>query len=95
MALSRESRVLRESYAVFKRGVDRDTVITLLYIKFLLTPEEKARATVPTLTADQQLDVVFEALERRVSADPSVFHNLVQVLLEKPALAAVGRKMQG
>ena len=95
MELSRESRALRESYAVFKRGADPDTVITMLYSKLLLTPEEKERATQSTLTAGRQLDVLFECLERRVAADPSVFNQLVQVMLEEPALAAVGRKMQG
>ena len=95
MELSRESRALRESYAVFKGGADPDTVITMLYTALLLTREEKGRATQSTLSAHQQLDVVFDCLERRVSADPSVFNQLVQVLLEEPALAAVGRKMQG
>ena len=95
MELSRESRALRESYAVFKRGVTPNTVITMLYSKLLLTPEEKGEAKQKMLTADEQMDVVFESLERRVSADPTVFNQLVQVLLEEPALAAVGRKMQG
>ena len=95
MELSRESRGLRESYATFKRGADPDTIITMLYSKLLLTPEEKGKAKQKTLTADEQMDVVFECLERRVSADPSVFNQLVHVMLEEPALAAVGKKMQG
>ena len=95
MALSNESRALRESYATFKRGADPDTVITMLYSKFLLTPEEKERATQSTLTTSKQLDVIFECLERRVSANPSVFNRLVKVLLEEPALEAVGKKIQG
>jgi len=95
MELSRESRALRESCVAFKRGADPDTIITMLYSKLLLTPEEKGKAKQKTLTADEQMEVVFESLERRVSTDPSVFHKLVQVLLEEPALAAVGRKMQG
>ena len=95
MELSRESRALRESYAVFKGGADPDTVITMLYSKLQLTREEKGKAKQKTLTVDEQMDVVFDCLERRVSADPSVFNQLVQVLLEEPALAAVGRKMQG
>jgi len=95
MALSRESRALRESYEVFTSGVDPGSVIKKLYSKLLLTPEEKKSATQRTLTADQQLDLIFECLERRVSADPSVFHKLTQVLLEEPALAAVGRTMKG
>lgn len=98
MALSGESIesiALCRSYTVFKRGADPDVVITMLYTELLLTQEEKGRAMQRTLTADQQLDVVFECLEKRVSADPSVFHKLVKMLLENPALKAVGNKMQG
>ena len=95
MALSRESRALRESYAAFKRGAEPNTIITMLYSKLLLTPEEKGKAKQKTLTVDEQLDVIFDCLERRVSADPSVLNQLIEVLLEEPALEAVGRKMQG
>lgn len=95
MALSRESRTLRKSCVAFKRGADPDTVITVLYSEFLLTQEERGRATQRTLTKGQQLDEVFDCLERRVSADPSVFDKLVQVLLEEPALEGVGKRMQG
>lgn len=80
---------------MFTKGVDPNNVIKELYSKFLLTPEEKGRATQKTLTADEQLEVVFECLERRVSADPSAFHELVQLLLKEPALEGVGTKMQG
>lgn len=95
MALSRESRALRRCFRIFKRGVDPDTVITALYSEFLLTREERGRATQRTLTADQQLEVVFECLERRVSAYPSVYHTLVQVLREEPALERVGMAIEG
>ena len=95
MALSRESRALRESYAAFKRGAEPNTIITMLYSKLLLTPEEKGKAKQKTLTVDEQLDVIFDCLERRVSVDPSVFSTLMEVLLEEPALEAVGKKMQG
>lgn len=95
MELSKESRALRESYAAFKRGVDPDTIITMLYSKLLLTPEEKGKAKQRMLTIDEQLDVIFECLERRVSADSSIFNKLVQLLLEEPVLKAVGKKLQG
>ena len=95
MALSIESRALRESYEMFTDEVDPDTVIRKFYSKLLLTRAEKAKAMQTTLTKGQQLDVVFDCLESRVSADPSVFNKLVQVLLEEPALEGVGKKMQG
>ena len=43
MALSRESRALRESYEMFTGEVDPDTVIRKLYSKLLLTRAEKAK----------------------------------------------------
>ena len=95
MEFSKESRALRRSYATFKNGADPDTVTTVLYTELLLTPEEKERAKQSTLTAREQLEVLFKCLERRVSADPSVFKKLVDRLLEEPALEAVGMKMQG
>lgn len=94
MELSRESRALRKSYAVFKRGVDPDAIVTVLYSRLLLTIEEKRKATHRMLTTDQQLDTVLECLESRVSTDPSVFHVVVEALLKESALEAVGRKMQ-
>ena len=95
MALSRESRALRESYEMFTSEVDPDTVIRKLYSKLLLTRAEKAKVMQTTLTKGQQLDVIFDCLESRVATDPSVFNTLVQVLLEEPALEGVGKKMQG
>lgn len=95
MALSKESRALRRCYAFFTREVDPNTVVPILYGDFLLTLEEKRRAMQKSLTAGEQLNVVFDCLERRVSADPAVFHKLVQVLLGEPALEAVGKKTQG
>ena len=96
MALSRESRALRQSYETFKRTVEPYTIIMVLYSNFMLTPEEKGRAMQGEQTADQpRLDVVFDCLERRVSTDPSVFNKLVQLFLEEPALEEMGRRMQG
>lgn len=95
MADSREFRALCRSYGVFKEGVDADTVITALYSELLLTPEERRRASQRTLTPAQQMNEVFDCLERRLSVDPSVFHKLVQVLLKEPAFKRVGEKMQG
>ena len=95
MALSRESIALRKSNAVFKRGVDPDNLITVLYSNILLTPEEKSKATHKTLTDDQKLEEVFTSLERRVSVIPGDFHKLVEALRDEPALKPVGDKMQG
>lgn len=95
MAVSRESRALRKSYDMFTTEVSPGYVIRKAYSKHWLTPDERERATQKTLTTNEQLEVVFPCLERRVSADPSVFHKLVQMLLEEPALEKVGKKMQG
>ena len=95
MPVSAESRALRRSYTVFMRGVDPDNLVTQLYNNFLLTPEEKAKATQKTLTADEKCKVIFEALERRVSVEPSCLKILIQTLKDEPATSAVGDKIQG
>ena len=76
-------------------GAEPNTVVMVLYSKFLLTPEEKGKVMQNPQDAGWQLDVVFGFLERLVSADPSVFHKLVQMLLNEPALEEVGKKIQG
>ena len=76
-------------------GAEPNTVVMVLYSKFLLTPEEKGKVMQNAQDAGWQLDVFFGFLERLVSADPSVFHKLVQMLLNEPALEEVGKKIQG
>ena len=95
MALSAESRALRRSYAVFKGGVDPDNLVTQLYSNFLLTQDEKAKATQKTLTPGEKCEAIFEALERRVSTDPACLKTLIQTLKNEPATASVGDKIQG
>ena len=80
---------------MFQRGVDPDNLVTVLYSNFLLTPEEKSKATQRTLTHSQKLDEIFTTLERRVSVKPDDFHTLVRVLREEPAIKAVGDRIQG
>ena len=95
LGLSVESRALRRSNTVFTRGVDPDNLVTVLYSNFLLTPEEKARAMKQTLTVGQQLEEIFQSLERRVSTRPQDFKIIIRALMAEPALKAVGDKMQG
>ena len=95
LGLSVESRALRRSNTVFTRGVDPDNLVTVLYSNFLLTPEEYEKASQTTAPGDQRLKVMFMALERRVSANPSVFHTLIQVLQWEEALKDVADVMQG
>lgn len=95
MAQTSELRALDKSYEVFTRGADPDTVARKFYSNGLLTPEDRGRATQRMLTADQQLDEVFKGLRRRVSINPSAFSTAVNLLLEEPALAELGKKMQG
>ena len=86
LGLSAESRALRRSNTVFTRGVDPDNLVTVLYSNFLLTPEEYEKASQTAAPGNQRLKVMFMALERRVSANPSVFHTLIQVLQGEEAL---------
>ena len=89
------SRALRKSYKLFKDSVDPDSLVAVLYSNMLLTPDERERATQKTETANQRLQVILMALERRISADPNVFHTLLTALMAEPALEAVGRGMKG
>ena len=47
------------------------------------------------LTDDERLDAVWEALVRRVAMDPSVFHSVVEILHNEPAMVKLGDHMQG
>jgi hypothetical protein len=93
--LSTESRALRRSNAVFKTGVDPSALVTVLYSKFLLTPDERSEATQKTLTDGDKLELMFTYLERRVSTDPQNFHKLLKALNDEPAMEAVGGKIKG
>ena len=95
MAQSVESRALRKSNLVFKKGVDPDNLVTLLYSNELLTSDEKSKARQKTLTDGEKTEEVFTFLERRVSVDARVFHELLKVLQEEPALKGVADQMQG
>ena len=61
----------------------------------LFTSEEHESATQRTATNHQWNNEILTALERRVSADSRVFHTVVCLLREEPALKAVGDRMQG
>ena len=80
---------------VFCGGVDPNTLATNLRAKGLLTHNEYERATQTTAVDDQRNNEILKALERRVSADSRVFHTVVSLLWEEPALKAVGDRMQG
>ena len=47
------------------------------------------------LTDDERLDAVWETLERHVAVDPSVFHSVVEILCNEPAMVKLGDHMQG
>ena len=86
---------LQRSSDVFCGGVDPNTLATKLRAKGLLTRQEYKRATQTTAVDDQRNNEILIALERRVSADSRVFHTVVGLLREEPALKAVGDRMQG
>ena len=95
MAMSAEARTLRRSNAIIKSGVDPENLVTVLYSNFLLTPDENEKATHKPLTAGQQLEEIFKALERRVAVDPQVLQKLLDALNSEPALEPVAKKIQG
>ena len=93
--MSAEARALRRSNAVFKGGVDPENLVTVLYGNFLLTPDEREKVTHKTLTAGQQLEEMFTALERRVAVDPHALQKLLDALNTEPALVPVANQIQG
>ena len=94
LTMSVESRTLRRSNTIFTSGLDPDNLVTVLYSHFLLTHEEKARATQQMLTIHQKLEEIFQAMECRVSATPGDLHVLIKALKAEPATKAVGDKIQ-
>ena len=95
LTMSVESRTLRRSNTIFTSGVEPDNIVKVLYSNLLLTPEEKARATQQTLTIQQKLEEIFQAMERRIAVTPGDLHVLIKALKAEPAIKAVGDKIQG
>ena len=94
-AVSVELIALRKSYATFISGADPDYLVKALYSKKLLTGNEKEKATQRMLTDGEKLEILFKALERRVSTTPDSFHTMMQVLKEEPAMRGVFDKIKG
>ena len=90
-----ELKALKRSSDVFCSGVDPNTLATKLMAEELFTSEEHESATQRTATNHQRNNEILTALVRRVSADSSVFHTVVRLLQQEPALKAVGDRMQG
>ena len=95
MAQSRESRALSKSAPKFRAGVDPCWIITKLYENLFMTQSEWNKAKQKTLTEDERLDAVWETLVRRVAVDPSIFHSVVEILRNEPALEKLGDHMKG
>ena len=92
---SREHRALSKGAVKFRAGVDPSFIIARLNEKQLLTKEEWNKAKQKMLTDDERLDAVWEALVRRVAVNPSVFHSVVEILNNEPAMEKLGNHMQG
>ena len=91
---SREQRALRKSAAIFRAAVDPSSIISALHDEQLLTSQEWNKARHQMLTTDERVDVVWEALMRRAAVDPSVFHLVVKILRNVPAMKKLGDQMQ-
>ena len=91
---SREQRALRKSAAIFKNSVDPSFIIAALHNEQLLTVPEWNQATQKMLTDDERVDAVWRALVRRVAANSRVFHLVVKILRDEPAMTALGDQMQ-
>ena len=94
-SISPERKALRRNHKIFKDSVDPDYLVTVLNSHLLLTYDEHEKATHRSLTDTEKLLEILRALERRISADPKVFHTMLQILMTEPALKAVGHIMKG
>ena len=91
---SREQKAFRKSAAIFKTSIDPTFIISALHNEQLLTDPEWNQATQKTLTDDERVDAVWRALVRRVAANSRVFHLVVKILCDEPAMKALGDQMQ-
>ena len=67
--------------------------MTPLFINGLLTPEQRSKATA---TKDEKLEVIYTALQERISAKPEKFHMVYSGNSQgyEPALQDVGDHME-
>ena len=91
---SLEYSALTSSAVMFRKGVDPDCVLLKLNDEQILTQPEWEKAKQKTLP-DDKVDVVLTVLRRRIFVDPGVFHKLVKILRQEPALKVLGDHMQG
>ena len=92
---SSELRALRKSAAIFRVSVDPSFIMTALHNEQLLTGSEWNQATQKMLADHERVDAVWTALMRRVAVKSSVFHLVVQILCNEPAMRDLGDRMQG
>ena len=94
MERSLEYKVLRKGATILKDCVSPDDIVTPLFNKDLLTPQERSGANAGHLTPTQRMEKVHLALERRVKVEPTAFWTIIDVLENEPALAPVAEKLR-
>ena len=67
----------------------------VLYSNDFMTREERERAIHPAATDSEKIHTILTALERRISVQPNVFHQMLDALAAEPALNEVRRKIKG
>ena len=94
MDQSLEYKALRKGATILKGCVSPDDIVTPLFDKELLTPQERDRANATHLTPNQRMEEVYLALERRVKVEPAAFWTIIDILEEESALAPVAEKLK-
>ena len=94
MDQSLEYKALRKGATILKGCVSPEDIITPLFDKELLTPQERDRANAGHLTPNQRREEVYLALERRVTVKPAAFRTIIDILKNEPALAPVAEKLK-
>ena len=90
-----ESRALRKSAELFKKGLDPNSVASKLYSRGLLTPDEYSKATTRNIGDYERVDEIFKSVERRVATAPDDFHELVRILSDIEGQQGLAKKLQG
>ena len=78
-----------------RRGVYPDDVVSKLFSAGIISDAEKSEANNYMLTKTRRAQILFDSVGSKVSTFPQTFHDLVRVLANESANAAIARTLQG
>ena len=72
---------------------DPEALANSLFAKKIIHSRVKEQIQVPTQTLSQKCDLLLNAVERQLVADPTKFHVLVEVFLEEHPTKCIAQKL--